>query len=76
MHKILRLFQHLITLTASFLTVSVHRDLGVLVDSRLKFHEHIKEVVRKKEGWLASCCVQLCVVTQFSWCPCSSTDNR
>ena len=30
--------------------VSVHRDLWVLVDSRLKFHEHIREVVQKAGG--------------------------
>ena len=31
--------------------VSVHRDLGVLVDSILKFHEQIREVVRKAVGF-------------------------
>ena len=30
--------------------VSVHRDLGVLVDSRLKFHEHIREIAQKAGG--------------------------
>ena len=30
--------------------VSVHRDLGVLVDSRLRFHEYIREVVQKAGG--------------------------
>ena len=30
--------------------VAVHKDLGVKVDYRLRFHEHVREVVRKAGG--------------------------
>ena len=30
--------------------VTVHRDLGIKVDSRLRFHEHVREVVQKAGG--------------------------
>ena len=49
--------------------VSVHRDLGVLVDSRLKFHEHNREVARKAGGFAGEL---LRVVAQCLWCPCLS----
>ena len=30
--------------------VESHRDLGVTVDTSLKFHQHIKEIVQKASG--------------------------
>ena len=46
--------------------LSVHRDLGVLVDSRLKFHMSISErLFGEPEACLVSSCGLLCVVAQF-----------
>ena len=45
--------------------VVVHRDLGVKVDSRLRFHEHVRKVVRKVKNY----CDLRYVVAQNLWCP-------
>ena len=46
--------------------VTSHRDLGVLVDSKLRFHDHIRNVVRKAGG-LVSCYALPFVVVQILW---------
>ena len=51
--------------------VTSHRDLGVLVDSKLRFHNHVYSVVRKARG-LANkllrstiCCSSISMVSLF-----------
>ena len=60
-------------INAKFLQfISVHRDCGVLVDSRLKFHRHIKEVVQRAGGFAGELLCSTVCVAQCSWCFCLS----
>ena len=50
--------------------VSMHRDLAVLVDLRLQFHDYVHSIVRKALSLAGEFFVLLFVVVHILWCLC------
>ena len=47
--------------------ITFHGDLGVLVDSLLQFHDHIRNIVRKAGDYQVNCYTLSFVILQFLW---------